>query len=133
MRSGKANDSQAKELAEILYVEGCDICYNKGDLFYFLRNTELPVVKRFENYTNNGINAINAYEANDNEALEFFISCGAKIETLKKVVELKYNKKKSKIQPNTTEFIDTSPTQKELDDMYRDAFDGFDDAVWNID
>jgi len=133
LRSGKANDSQAKELAEILYVEGCDICYNNGDLFYFLRNTELPVVKRFENYTNNGINAINAYEANDNEALEFFISCGAKIETLKKEVELKYNKKKSKIQPNTTEFIDTSPTQKELDDMYRDAFDGFDDAVWNID
>ena len=133
LRSGKTNDSQAKELAEILYVEGCDICYNNGDLFYFLRNTELPVVKRFENYTNNGINAINAYEANDNEALEFFISCGAKIETLKKEVELKYNKKKSKIQPNTTEFIDTSPTQKELDDMYRDAFDGFDDAVWNID
>jgi hypothetical protein len=24
-------------------------------------------------------------------------------------------------------------TQQELDDMYRDAFDGFSDAVWNVD
>ena len=123
-------DSLIYYLQEMLYIEGCKICYPDGTL---MSNSNLPVVKKFKNYTEKGINAVTAYKTNNKEALDFFISCGAEINRLKAEVESEVKRKKSKNLSQHTEFIDTSPTQKELDDMYRDAFDGFDDAVWNID
>jgi hypothetical protein len=48
----------------------------------------------------------------------------------KNVVDM--NKKKAKAKNKSEhEYQDESPSSKEIDEMYRDAFDGFDD--WNID
>lgn len=123
-------DSLIYYLREMLYIEGCKICYPDGTL---MSNSNLPIVKKFKNYTEKGIDAVTAYKTNNKEALDFFISCGAEINRLNVEVESEIKRKKSKNISQHTELIDTSPTQKELDDMYRDAFDGNPDAEWNID
>lgn len=117
-------------LQEMLYIEGCKICYPDGTL---MSNSNLPIVKKFKNYTEKGINAVTAYKTNNKEALDFFISCGAEINRINAEVESETKRKKLRNMSQNTEFIDTSPTQKELDDMYRDAFDGNPEAEWNID
>lgn len=125
----KFNDSQIQNLQEMLYVEGCNICYSNGTLYCVAK---LSIVEKFKSYTEKGINAVIAYKTNDKEALDFFLSCGAELESIKAVVESE--KRKKEITEDSSNYgYDDSYTEQDLRDMYRDAFDGFEDAEWNID
>lgn len=130
----KDNILEMRELVEMLYIEDIKICSSKGELISLFKNTKLPIVNKFESYLSSGINAVNAFKTDDKEVLSFFLSCGADIESLKEEVE--WEKRKFELNYDNTNngyYDDESYTDQDLRDMYRDAFDGFSDAEWNID
>lgn len=123
---------QKKELVEMLYIEDVKVCSKKGKLIELFKGTELPIINKFESYLSSGINAVIAYKKDNIEALNFFLSCGAEIESLKE--EFEFEKRRIEITEDYTNYdYDDSYTEQELRDMYIDAFDGNPDAEWNID
>ncbi|WP_372650404.1 hypothetical protein [Draconibacterium sp.] len=125
--------SQRNELVNLLYIDEVNICNKNGELIYLFQDTGLPIVEKYNDYISSGLSPIKAFENNNKDVIDFFISCGADYDTLKSAFEWEKRKKEINNDNSDTEYPDTSYTEQELRDMYRDAFDGFDDAVWNID
>jgi hypothetical protein len=125
--------SNKNELLKLLYFEGIKICENNGNLRAIFQNVELPIVETFKSYIKSGINAIEAFRTQNKELLSYFISCGADINTLKEILESEESRKMEIDKDTNSSGYDDSYTEQDLRDMYRDAFDGFDDATWNID
>lgn len=125
-------DSQKNELIEILFTQDTKICSKDGSLLSIFENTKIPQVERFKSYRANGLSPIEAYKKNNKEALNFFLTCGAELDSLKSSVEDK-KRRNVIIRVKSNHSYGDSYSEQELRDMHRDAFDGFDDAVWNID
>ena len=73
-----------KELMQLLYVDEIKICSKEGVLIRIFQELELENVKKFKKYSLVGVTAVNAFKKGNKEALDFFLSCGAVLETLKK-------------------------------------------------
>lgn len=119
-------------LIKLLYIEGIKICNYSGELITLFEDVDLPIVNKFKSYTSTGMNAIEAFKSRNKEALNFFLSCGAELDWLKALTESEKRKNKSNQAPTNYNY-NNFYTNQELRDMYQDAFDGFDDATWNLD
>lgn len=125
--------SKRNELVKLLYTNNINICNEKGELNSLFQNVDLPIVKKYKEYFLNGLSPFKAFVNNNKEAIDFFISCGAEYQALKSHVEFTIRKKEGNMNNYDTSDTESTYSQDELRGMYRNAFDGFDDAPWNVD
>jgi hypothetical protein len=112
------------------YIDNEDIpvlCDSLGNIYLCLQNSKHPKVKRINELQQKGITFKKAYLNRDWEIVDFYTNNGASKYDIERVLGREKSIKKAKYE----EFEEYSQT--ELDDMYRDAFDGNEDAYWNTD